>query len=321
MTEEKDRFGELIKTALREENAHSALPDDFSRRLLCGIDSSSAAGNQVRVPRWIKAACAFAATASFAAFAAWVGVAVLGADEPESEICAPAHPQNDAQMQLPRTGSGTVMARKMASPVGAAMVTVEVPVAELTSEETFVFLRPETSSFWNTATNSSMTVPIDFPNGAHSAALTVKGDGYVRRYEDIRESSFTFDLPRPVSPETENVYDLVLAFDSGETKSARLGLIQGLSPDAEGMTRCLAPQTARVWSKVNGRAVLPIPYGTVSFTVNGVETDTGLDGAQGWYAINGLGFGVNASLGLLAGGVQYAASLIGGPGGIMLIVK
>jgi hypothetical protein len=87
------------------------------------------------------------------------------------------------------------------------------------------------------------------------------------------------------------------------------------------MTRCLAPQTDRVWSKVNGRAVLPIPYGTVSFTVNGVETDTGLDGAQGWYAINGLGFGVNASLGLLAGGVQYAASLIGGPGGIMLIVK
>ena len=47
-----------------------------------------------------------------------------------------------------------MIARKMATLVGAAMVSVAVPAAELTSEATFVFLRPETSSFWNTADNN-----------------------------------------------------------------------------------------------------------------------------------------------------------------------
>jgi len=214
-----------------------------------------------------------------------------------------------------------MIARKMATLVGAAMVSVAVPATELTSEPTFVFLRPETSSFWNTATGSTMTVPIDFPNGASTATLSVSGLGYAREYANITDDEYTFDLPAPTSPETENVYDLTLTFDNGVTRTAKLGLIQGLSPDAEGMTRCLAPQTAKVWQKVKGRAVLPIPYGTTSFTVNGVETDTGLDGAQGWYAIGGLGYGQDASLGLVANGVQYAASLIGGPGGLMLIFK
>jgi len=214
-----------------------------------------------------------------------------------------------------------MIARKMATLVGAAMVSVAVPATELTSEPTFVFLRPETSSFWNTATNNTMTVPIDFPEGATEATLSVGGLGYAREYANISETEFTFDLPAPTSPETENVYDLTLAFDNGVTRTAKLGLVKGLSPDAEGMTRCLAPQTARVWQKVKGRAVLPIPYGTTSFTVNGIETDTGLGGAQGWYAINGLGYGQDVSLGLVANGVQYAASLIGGPGGLMLIVK
>ncbi len=319
MTETQDRFGALIKTALRDEKSRCALPDDFSRRLLCGVHSLSAARTRGR--RFMKTACAIAAVSSFAAFAAWVGISVVNGDISDTEAPVTASAPENEKTGASQSEDGTVIARKMASPLGAAMVTVEVPVTELTSEETFVFLRPETSSFWNTATNSSMTVPIDFPSGAHSAALTVKGDGYVRQYDNITESSFTFGLPEPVSPETENVYDLILSFDNGQKKSARLGLIQGLSPDAEGMTRCLAPQTARVWSRVNGRAVLPIPYGTESFTINGVETDTGLDGAQGWFAINGLNLGVNTSLGLLADGVQHVSSLFGGPGGIMLIVK
>jgi len=71
-----------------------------------------------------------------------------------------------------------MIARKMAALVGAAMVSVAVPAQELTSEPTFVFLRPETSSFWNTATNNTMTVPIDFPSGATSASLAVSGVGF-----------------------------------------------------------------------------------------------------------------------------------------------
>ena len=44
-----------------------------------------------------------------------------------------------------------------------------------TSDPTLVFLRPSESSFWRTATNASFTVNIDYPEGAGSAELTVKG--------------------------------------------------------------------------------------------------------------------------------------------------
>jgi len=320
MREENDSFGKMIRAALRDEAAQCRLPDDFTRRLMRGVHAQDEA-DAPRFPLWVKVAASLAAMASFAAFAAWVGVTVYEAAKEEEGLAEAVPVDPETEMISSQKGGNTMIARKMATLVGAAMVSVAVPAAELTSEPTFVFLRPETSSFWNTATNSTMTVPIDFPAGASSASLTVTGLGYNCIYPNIVSEEFTFDLPAPTSPEAENVYDLTLVFDNNVTNTARLGLIQGLSPDAEGTTRCLAPQTAKVWQKVKGRAVLPIPYGTTSFTVNGVETDTGLDGAQGWYAIGGLDCGQDASLGLVANGVQYAASLIGGPGGLMLIVR
>ena len=331
MVGKTDRFGELIGDALREEAARCHLPPDFVRRILrgCGVRGSGVSplqkGEEASLwetrrdaasPRWLKVAAMVAALASFAAFAAWVGVTAYEA----MREAAPGPTDPETEM-ISQQGGNTMIARKMATLVGAAMVSVAVPAQELMSEPTFVFLRPETSSFWNTATNNTMTVPVDFPSGASSASLSVSGIGYSREYVGITAKEFTFELPAPTSPETENVYTLTLRFDNNVERTAKLGLIQGLSPDAEGTTRCLAPPTAKVWSKVKGRAVLPIPYGTTSFTVNDVDVDTGLKGAQGWYAISGLGGGSNASLSLIANGVQYAASLIGGPMGLMLIVK
>lgn len=214
-----------------------------------------------------------------------------------------------------------MIARKMATLVGAAMVSVAVPAAELTSEPTFVFLRPETSSFWNTATNNTMTVPIDYPVGATKATLAVTGLGYSEEYADLTGDSFTFTLPSATSPETENVYDLTLTFDNGVERTAKLGLVQGLSPDSEGTTRCLAPSGSRVWNKVKGQAVLPIPYGMKTLKVNGVDTDTGLDGAQGWYALGKIEPNETVTLSGVADGVEYAASLLGGGAGLMMIFR
>ena len=67
-----------------------------------------------------------------------------------------------------------IMARKVAAPAGATVLAVSAPAAKLSSEPTFVFLRPETSSFWNTATNSTMTLPIDYPSGATKALYSGK---------------------------------------------------------------------------------------------------------------------------------------------------
>ena len=215
-----------------------------------------------------------------------------------------------------------IMARKVAALAGAAVLTVSAPAAKLLSEPTFVFLRPETSSFWNTATNSTMTLPIDYPSGATKATLTVNGVGYTRVYSDLTGDSIEIDLPVPDSPKTENVYELSLTFDNGATpRTAKLGLIKGLDSGAKGSTRCIAPEQGKVWNTATDRAVLPIPYGTTSFTVNGVEHDTGLDGAQGWYALSPIGKGEAITLSCLANGVSYFASILGGGNGFLLIYK
>ena len=66
--------------------------------------------------------------------------------------------------------------------------------------------------------------------------------------------------------------------------------------------------------------MLPIPCGTTSFTVNGVETDTGLGGDQGWYALRGRN-GETYSLSILVGGADYCASVTGNSDGVFFVVK
>lgn len=179
--------------------------------------------------------------------------------------------------------------RKTASLVGLAFAISAASAAELTSDPSFVIIRPETSSFWHTATNSVMTVPVELPAGASSATLTVRGLGYSHVYENLSGGDFTFSLPEPTSPEKENVYDLELTFDNSVTRTAKLGLIQGLAAGGEGSTRYRGnSRNARSWEKVGDRAVLPIPYGTQTLEANGVSQDLGLDGAQGWYALGGI---------------------------------
>ena len=225
-----------------------------------------------------------------------------------------------------KEGENMIMTRKVASLVGASLLAVATPGEEITSEPTFVFLRPETSSFWNTATNSTMTLPIDYPRGATKATLTVSGVGYATKtYSNLTESSFELELPIPDSPQNENVYDLTLTFDEGTVRTAKLGLIQGLSPDSEGSTRCLAPAEGDVWNTIKKRAVLPIPYGTETFTmsVNGgtvTNVDTGLNGAQGWYAFRPA-TGDSVSLSLMVGGINYAATLLGKGDGYFVIIR
>ena len=325
MVGKKDRFGELIGDALRDEAARCHLSSDFAKRLLHGrarCPQRAAEG----LPRWLKVAAMVAAMASFVALAAVVGRVVLNAPEQdEMSASIPSDPETEI---ISNQGENTMIARKMATVVGASVLSLAVGATELTSEPTFVFLRPETSSFWHTATNNQMTVPIDYPEGASTASLAVSGLGYDKEYVNIVKvdpdegsNEFTFELPVPSSPEAENVYDLKLTFDNGVTRTAKLGLIQGLSPDAEGTTRCLAPSGSKVWNKVNGQTVLPIPYGMTSFKVNGADVDTGLDGAQGWYALGKIDPNEPVSLSMTAGGKEYMAALLGGGAGLMLIFR
>jgi hypothetical protein len=71
---------------------------------------------------------------------------------------------------------------------------------------------------------------------------------------------------------------------------------------------------------------MPIPYGTTSFTmsVNGgavTNVDTGLNGAQGWYALSPIAKGDSVSLSYIANGVSHVADILGGGDGFFVILK
>ena len=213
------------------------------------------------------------------------------------------------------------MAKQM---ILAAMLLASVLTASagVKSAETFVFLRPETSSFWHTATNNVLELPVEFPQGASSATLTVTGIGYRQTISGITGDTCTLALPAATNAAEENVYSLVLAFDDGTTNSVRLGLVQGLGEDGRGSTRCVAPKDGRAWNFVERKAVLPIPYGMTSFMLDGVETDTGLDGAQGWFAVGPLAPQATQGVALAtAAGESYSAELVGKAAGFYLFFR
>jgi hypothetical protein len=221
-------------------------------------------------------------------------------------------------------GRGALRLRSVAVCLSALFASVTALADGDTSDPALVYLRPETSSFWHTATNSTMTLPVEFPVGASSATLTVTGAfNYSQTINDITSSSVTVALPEAVMPEndpaTEDVYDFTLTFNDGTVRTAKLGLIAGLG-DGEGQTRCLAPASGSAWEKVKGQVAIPIPYGMTSFEINGTSTDTGLDGAQGWYVLK-LKSNVSAALSGFVGEDSWTALLKGAATGFFLILR
>ena len=182
------------------------------------------------------------------------------------------------------------------------------------SAAAFVFVNPDTSSFWRTARSQSVTVPVDFPEEATTATLSVAGVGYSASYEIAAPGPYTFQLPEAATPAEENTYSLTLSFDRGESKTARLSLIAGQENGGAGYTRCVS-QSNRSWGKSKSQQMtLPVPFGTTSLVVNGDSVDTGLDGAQGFFTLSGL----PASMNLTVSGTTYHADVVRMPGFLLL---
>lgn len=306
-----------LTAALSDPSGWPALPQGFAVRAESFLERTCAESH-ARVRRLHRVTRRAASVLLFAGLVSYAGYRLtrpLPVPEESPDVLV-----LDAETEyISQKGGATMIARKAAGLVGAALLSVSSPATELMSESTFVFLRPETSSFWHTATNNVMTVPIDYPAGATSASLLVSGLDYQKSYTDITSNAFTFELPAAESEGQENVYDLTLAFDDGTARHAKLGLVKGLSPDAEGTTRCIAPATGRVWTRANERAVLPIPHGTTSLRINGEAQETGLNGAQGWYALK-VPKGETITLSLIANEVPIDAT-VSGMGGLLVIFK
>ena len=195
-----------------------------------------------------------------------------------------------------------------------ACVVLSAAVYAAESAASFVFVNPDTSSFWRTARSRSVTVPVDFPEGATTATLSVTGVGYSANYVISAPGPYTFQLPEASTPAEENTYSLALSFDRGEGRTARLSLIAGLESGGAGSTRCVS-QENRNWGKSKSQQMtLPVPFGTTSLVVNGDAVDTGLGGAQGFFTLSGL----PASMSLTVSGTTYHADIVNMPGFLML---
>ena len=192
------------------------------------------------------------------------------------------------------------------------------------SDAIFVFLQPETSSFWRTATNSTMTIPVYHPKDATKADLTVEGMQYSKSYNDITSDSVDIELPAPANERTENVYTLTLSFDDGTVQTAKLGAVRGYAKDAAGVARCVIPEESASWKKFKYRAVLPVPYGMKNLTLclNGAEPQPlETDGAQGWYGLEGIKRNDTLDFAYELNGISHALSLVGGGDGFFFIMK
>lgn len=194
--------------------------------------------------------------------------------------------------------------------------------SEASSASTFIYVDTSESPFWRTATNSTVELAIDYPAGVSSASLSVTGAfGYSMSDANVAAGLYKLSLPAATSPETEDVYDLVLTLGDGTVRTARFGVISGVSNSPEGSTRCIPSSRSPAWSRVHERAVMPIPYGTVSLSVGGEPVDTGLDGAAGWYPLGPLAVDSSEAVSLETSDTVYSQLLKGVGIGFLLLFR
>ena len=178
--------------------------------------------------------------------------------------------------------------------------------------------------FWRTAFSSTETLALDFPDGANSASLTVTAaNGYSATYSNLTGNGVTVNLPNPVSPETERVYTLTLTYSDGTVRTATLARVLGAAQgDTADNARCIPDESNRRWSRFHRFAVLPVPYGATSLSIDGATVATGLDGAAGWYGLGPVAAGETKTLQLVEPAGTSSATLLGTRGdGIVINVN
>ena len=177
--------------------------------------------------------------------------------------------------------------------IAAAMATLPLFSGEIMSSPTFVYVHPEKTHLWSTVASRSLSLNIDYPEGAASATLNViPAKGQTISYVDVGDGQVGVELPPATSPETENVYTLDLTFDNGVRRVARIGHINmgANSGGNVGSTRAIGPRSTS-WGEVYRSAVIPTPYGTTEVSINGEAVDTGFGGAAGWLFLDKPYFG------------------------------
>ena len=166
-----------------------------------------------------------------------------------------------------------------------AAVILPIQAAGTSSLPTMVYLNPDESYIWRTAPSATFLLQWADPSGV-GATLEVTGKGYSKTYEDLTEGSLQLSLPTASSEADENVFDFVLTLGDGTVKTAKLGSVRGgVGAGGTALLTTYRDANSKRWPKYKGKAVIPVPYGTETMTVDGKKVETGLEGAAGWYLL------------------------------------
>ena len=170
--------------------------------------------------------------------------------------------------------------------LAALLVTVLCAMVAAADSTDSAFLLPSSNVMWRTAPAATFEVPVFMPPGASSATLVVSGRKYRSEYTGLADGMFSLSLPAVDSDNTENVYDLTLAFndDAATTRNARIAVVCGASSGGSVEAYVRTPGTYK-WQTAAAKALLPIPAGVDALSVNGVTMDMGLYGNAGWYLL------------------------------------
>jgi hypothetical protein len=206
----------------------------------------------------------------------------------------------------------------LAACVAAASVSAAI------SPPTAVFTQTEGSYLWHTAPSGTFTVRWAKPAGATRATLSVVGSGFSRTWDNLTAEELTLSLPAATSLANEDVYRLTLTFDdeAASVRTAYLGAVIGLGTGAQRVAAQVKSDLSPKYPRFTRKAVVAIPFGVLSLTVNGTPLP-GLDGEAGWRVV---GKGVNPgpvalSMAVAGSSEPWTASLVKAQDATMVILR
>ncbi len=146
-----------------------------------------------------------------------------------------------------------------------------------------------TTPYWRTvfSPGDPGSVTLDWPKRATSATLTVTVGDVSSTHTITDRTATSYPLAAfalPAEAADERVCTLTLAYDSGVTNTASLGIVQGAG--ARRPVPLIRSAADGKWNRTYlKRCVLPIPAGTTQLTLNGVDVPVAvLGGDAGWAA-------------------------------------
>lgn len=208
--------------------------------------------------------------------------------------------------------------------LGLSLTTIAVSSFAAVSSEIDLFVDVEDSMSWRTEEAANPVVRWFAPADATAASLEVRNSsGKTDVYDVTGLTSKTLEAALPSSSQEEDVLSLTLTFATpkGEVvRKGQLGLVTSRSSAAQADARMVLADT-RAWSRYpSTRAVLLIPQGTTSVTVDGQDVPLDLGGATGWLGLNLSGDGHALSCVTPEGEFGSEGLRFGRPG-MLLIVR